>query len=71
MSARMKLALFALLAFAFVGCTRTIATHRETFEPTRRTGPWAQAYRDALNRKDRNHPEKRALFREREYRVAF
>jgi hypothetical protein len=65
----MKLALFALLAFTFVGCTRTINTHRELFEPTRGTGPWAQAYRDALNEKDPNHPEKRALYRERDWSV--
>jgi hypothetical protein len=71
MSAPMKLALFALLAFTFVGCTRTINTHRETFEPTKRKGAWAQAYRDAQNGKDPNRPEKRALYREREYRVEY
>jgi hypothetical protein len=65
----MKLALFALLAFTFVGCTRTINTNRETFEPTKRKGPWAQAYRDAQNRKDPNHPEKRPLYRETNRRI--
>ena len=71
MSGSMKLALFALLAFTFAGCTRTIVTNREFFEPTRYHGPWAQAYRDALNEKDPNHPEKRALFRERDWPVAW
>jgi hypothetical protein len=61
--AAMKLALCALLAFSIVGCTRSsINMHRETFEPTKRKGPWADEYRDSLNRNPRN-PD-RPLYRE-------
>lgn len=62
----MKLVLFALTLVSLVGCTKTLPNYRETFEPTQRKGVWADEYRNALNHKDPNHPEKRALFRERE-----
>ena len=62
----MKLALFALIAFSAVGCTRTLPDYRETFEPTKRKGEWAQYERDIRNKKDPADPTKRALFRERE-----
>lgn len=62
----MKLALIALLAFAFASCTRTLPDHREMFEPSKRTGKWAQYERDVRNGKDPQDPSKRALFRERE-----
>jgi hypothetical protein len=61
----MKLALFALVAISVVGCTRsTIESTRETFEPTKRKGAWAQYERDARNQRDPGDPTKRALFRE-------
>ena len=61
----MKLAFAALLALSFAGCTRsTLNMHRETFEPTKRKGAWAQYERDARNKKDPGNPEKRPLFRE-------
>ena len=61
----MKLALAALLALSFAACTRsTLNTHREVFEPTKRTGAWAQYERDVRNNKDPGDPEKRPLFRE-------
>ncbi len=62
----MKLALLALLALSFTGCTRTSlnTTYRETYEPTKRKGAWAQYERDIHNKKDPADPEKRALFRE-------
>ena len=64
----MKLALLALLALSFSGCvSSTLNTnYRETFEPTKRKGEWAQYERDALNRKDPTDPSKRALYRETE-----
>jgi hypothetical protein len=63
----MKLALFALLALSSVGCVRsTLNSHRETFEPTKRKGAWAQYERDIHNKKDPADPSKRALFRERD-----
>jgi hypothetical protein len=61
----MKLALAALLTLWFAGCTRsTLNMHRETFEPTKRKGAWAQYERDVRNKKDPADPTKRALFRE-------
>ena len=61
----MKLALAALLALSFIGCTRsTLYSQREVFEPTKRKGPWAQYERDVHNRRDPGDPGKRALFRE-------
>jgi hypothetical protein len=60
--AAMKLALCALLALLFVGCTTSTNIHRETFEPTKRKGAWADEYRDSLNRNPRN-PD-RPLYRE-------
>lgn len=61
----MKLALFALLALSASGCVQsTLNFHRETFEPTKRKGAWAQYERDVKNRKDPADPSKRALFRE-------
>lgn len=65
-SAHMKLALFALIAFSAAGCTSTLPEYREFYEPTKRKGAWAQAERDARNKKDPSDPSKRALFRERE-----
>ena len=62
----MKLALFALIAFSVVGCTKTFPEHREFYEPTKRKGAWAQYQRDAANKKDPSDPSTRALFRERE-----
>lgn len=61
----MKLALAALLTLSFAACTRsTLNMHRETFEPTKRKGAWAQYERDVRNKKDPGDPTKRALFRE-------
>lgn len=61
----MKLALLALLALSLSGCTRSdVNSQREFFEPTVRTGKWAQYDRDVKNRKDPQDPSKRALFRE-------
>ena len=61
----MKLALLALLALSLSGCVRsTLNNHREVYEPTVRTGTWAQYERDIANKKDPADPSKRALFRE-------
>lgn len=60
----MKLALYALLALATIGCTRTLPDHREMYEPSKRKGAWAQMERDAKNKKDPQDPSKRPLFRE-------
>ena len=65
----MKLALLALLALSFSACSTqtSINFHREFYEPTVRTGKWAQYERDVANKKDPADPSKRALFRETGY----
>ena len=64
----MKLALLALLALSFSACSHTTTTwYREFYEPSVRTGKWAQYERDIANKKDPADPSKRALFRETGY----